>query len=162
MKPKKCEENKRILIGRRYFYVKVGQSSPKPIKGTSTRYSVLFTMKAFKFLRGLLGSTKKDKKDKREKEIRKEKMRTERENYLFNLIEEMEEHFRWFEERNRRKAIDRRRKKMEIELEEERKKRKFHALCQFFERRGYEFYTRTPMIKMGDLYLDLREFIPPT
>ena len=133
---------------------------PKPIKGTSTCYSVLFTMKAFKFLRGLFG--KKEKKDKREEEMRKERMRTEREKQLFNLIEEMEEDFRWFEERNRRKAIDRRRKKMEVELDEERKKRKFRALCQFLERRGYEFFTRTPMVKMGDQYPDLWEFIPPT
>ena len=49
-----------------------------------------------------------------------------------------------------------------VEMKEERKKRKFHALCQFFERRGYEFYTRTPMVKMGDIYPDLREFMPPT
>ena len=133
---------------------------PKPIKGTSMRYSVLFMMKAFKFLRGLF--EKKEKKDKREEEMRKERMRTEREKQLFNLIEEMEEGFRWLEERNRRKAIDRRRKKMEIALDEERKKRKFRALCQFFERRGYEFYTRTPMVKMGDLYPDLKEFMSPT
>ena len=63
-------------------------------------------------------------------------MRTEREKQLLDLVEEMEEDFRWFEERNRRMAIDRRRKKMEIELDEERQKRKFRALCQFFERRG--------------------------
>ena len=95
--------------------------------------------------------------------MRKEKMRTERENQLFNLIEEMEEDFRWFEERNRRKALHRRRKKEEIEeMEEERKRRKYRALCEFFERRGYEFFTRTPMVKMRDLYPDLREFMPAT
>ena len=86
-------------------------------------------------------------------------MRTERENQLFNLIEEMEEDFPWFEEKNRRKAIIRRKK---MEIEEERKRRKFKVLCEFFERRGYEFYTRTPMVKMGDLYPDLKEFMPPT
>ena len=130
---------------------------PKPIKGTSARYSVLFTMKAFKFIRGLFG--KKEKKDRREEEMRKEKMRTEREKQLFDLIEEMEEDFRWFEERSRRKAMNRRKK---MEMEEERKRRKFYALCEFFERRGYEFFTRTPMVKMGDLYPDLKDFIPPT
>ena len=118
-------------------------------------------MKAIKFLRGLFGSTKKEKKDRREEEIRKEKM-TEREKQLFDLIEEMEEDFRWFEERNRRKALDRRRKKMEMEMGEERKKRKFKALCEFFERRGYEFYTSTQMVKMGDMYPNLEDFMPPT
>ena len=80
-------------------------------------------MKAFKFIRGLFG--KKEKKDRREEAMRKEKMRTERENQLFNLIEEMEEDFRWFEEKNSRKAMNRRKK---MEIEEERKRRKFHAL----------------------------------
>ena len=83
-------------------------------------------MKAFKFIRGLFG--KKERKDRREEEIRKEKMRTERENQLFNLIEEIEEEFQRFEEKNRRKELDRRkekaRRKMEMEMEEERKKKK--------------------------------------
>ena len=48
------------------------------------------------------------------------------------------------------------------EMEEDRKKRKFKALCEFFERRGYEFYTRTPMVKMGGIYPDFKEFMPPT
>ena len=116
-------------------------------------------MKPNKFSRRLFGLTKKEK---REEEMQKEKIRSERENRLFDLVEEMEEEFQRFEERNRRrKAIDRR-KKMELELEEQRKRRKFYDLCQFFERRGYEFFTRSPMVKMRDLYPDLDEFVPPT
>ena len=69
---------------------------PKAYKRNFNALFCLFTMKAFKFIRGLFG-----KKDRREEEIRKEKMRTERENQLFNLIEEMEEEFRRFEEKNR-------------------------------------------------------------
>ena len=71
------------------------------------RYSVLFTMKAFKFLRGLFG-----KKDRRKKEMK------EWENFFMELERCLEE------------------------MEEERKKKKFKALCEFFERRGYEFFTR--------------------
>ena len=120
---------------------------------------VLSTMKPNTFFRRLFGLTKKEK---REEEMQKEKMRSERENRLFDLVEEIEEELQRFEERNkRRKAIDRR-KKMELEVEEERKRRKFYDLCQFFERRGYEFFTRTPILKMGDLYPDLDEFVPPT
>ena len=116
-------------------------------------------MKANKFFRRLFGLTKKEK---REEEMQKEKMRSERESRLFDLVEEIEEELQRFEEKNRRrKAIDRR-KKMELELEEKRKRRKFYDLCQFFERRGYEFFTRTLMVKMGDLYPDLDEFVPPT
>ena len=114
-------------------------------------------MKALKFLHGLFS-------DKR-----KEKMRAEWQNHLNLLLEKEMEEERRLEEKNRRKAIDRRTKEMEefenffqeleeilrleeIEkMEKERKKRKFRALCQFFERRGYEFYTRTPMVKIGDL-----------
>ena len=91
-------------------------------------------MKAFKFLRGLFGSTKKEKKDRREEEMRKEKMRTEREKQLFDLIEEMEEDFRWFEERNRRKALDRRRKKMEMEMGKKERKESSKPSASFFNR----------------------------
>ena len=116
-------------------------------------------MKPNKFFRRLFGLTKKEK---REEEMQKEKMRSERENRLFDLVEEIEEELQRFEEKNRRRKAIERRKKMELELEEERKRRKFYDLCQFFERRGYEFFTRTPMVKMGDLYPDLDEFVPPT
>ena len=61
---------------------------------------------------------------------RKEKMRVEWQNHLNLLIE----------------------KEMEEERRLEEKKVKFKALCEFFERRGYEFYTRTPMVKMGGIY----------
>ena len=50
----------------------------------------------------------------------------------------------------------------EEELVEEERKERRKALCAFFERRGYEFYTRTPIVKMGNLYPDLSEFMPPT
>ena len=116
-------------------------------------------MKPVKFFRRLFGLSKKEKREEE-----KQRMRSERENRLFDLVEEMEEEFERivrFEERNRRRVVDRR-KKMELELEEERKRRKFYDLCQFFERRGYEFFTRTPMVKMGDLYPDLEQFVPPT
>ena len=119
----------------------------------------LSTMKPAKFFRRLFGLSKKEKREE------KQSMRTERENRLFDLVEEMEEEFERivrFEERNRRRRVVDRRKKMELELEEERKRRKFYDLCQFFERRGYEFFTRTTMVKMGDLYPDLQEFVPPT
>ena len=89
-------------------------------------------MNTFKFIRGLFG-----KKDRRKKEME------EWQNFLMELEEVL-----------RLEEIE--------EMEEERKKRKFKALCEFFERRGYEFYTRTPMVKMGGLYPDLREFMPPT
>ena len=133
---------------------------PKAYKRNFNALFCLFTMNPFKFLRGLFG--KKKKKDRREEEMRKEKMRTERENQLFNLIEEMKEEFRRFEEKNRRKELDRRWKKMEMEMEEKRKRRKVHVLYQFFERRGYEFYTHTQMVKVEDLYPDLKDFMPPT
>ena len=117
-------------------------------------------MKPIKFFRILFGLTKKEKREEE-----KQKMRSERENRLFDLVEEMEEEFERivrFEERNRRRRAVDRRKKMELELEEERKRRKFYDLSQFFERREYEFFTRTPLVKMGDLYPDLEEFLPPT
>ena len=117
-------------------------------------------MKPGKFFRRLFGLSKKEKREEE-----KQSMRSERENRLFDLVEEMEEEFERiviFEERNRRRRAVDRRKKMELELEEERKRRKFYDLCQFFERRGYEFFTRTTMVKMGDLYPDLQEFVPPT
>ena len=120
----------------------------------------LSTMKPGKFFRRLFGLSKKEKREEE-----KQRMRTERENRLFDLVEEMEEEFERivrFEERNRRRRAVDRRKKMELELEEERKRRKFYDLCQFFERRGYEFFTRTTMVKMGDLYPNLDEFVPPT
>ena len=113
-----------------------------------------------KFFRRLFGLTKKEKREEE-----KQRMRSERENRLFDLVEEMEEEFERFvrfEERNRRRRTIDRRKKMELELGEERKRRKFYDLCQFFERRGYEFFTRKPMVKMGDLYPDLEQFVPPT
>ena len=119
----------------------------------------LSTMKPGKFFRRLFGLSKKEKREE------KQSMRSERENRLFDLVEEMEEEFERivrFEERNRRRRVVDRRKKMELELEEERKRRKFYDLGQFFERRGYEFFTRTTMVKMGDLYPDLQEFVPPT
>ena len=117
-------------------------------------------MKPGKFFRRLFGLSKKEKREEE-----KQKMRSERENRLFNLVEEMEEEFERivrFEERNRRRRAVDRRKKMELELEEERKRRKFYDLCQVFERKGYEFFTRTPLVKMGDPYPDLEEFVPPT
>ena len=103
-------------------------------------------MKPIKFFRRLFGLSKKEKREEE-----KQRMRSEWENRLFNLVEEMEEEFERFEERNRRRRAVDRRKKMELELEE-RKKRKFYDLCQFFERRGYEFFTRTPLLKMGEIF----------
>ena len=87
-------------------------------------------MKPSKFFRRLFGLSKKEKREEE-----KQRMRTQWENRLFNLVEEMEEEFESlvrFEERNRRRRAVDRRKKMELELEEERKRRKFYDLCQFF------------------------------
>ena len=142
----------------------LGQSRsilPEAYKRSVNGLLFLSTMKPGKFFRRLFGLSKKEKREEE-----KQSMRSERENRLFDLVEEMEEEFERivrFEERNRRRrrAVDRR-KKMELELEEERKRRKFYDLSQFFERRGYEFFTRTTMVKMGDLYPDLQEFVPPT
>ena len=159
MEPKNVKKTETHFDWSTLFLCQSRSILPKAYKRNVNALFCLFTMKAFKFLRGLFGSTKKEKKDKREEEMRKERMRTEREKQLLDLIEEMEEDFRWFEERNRRKAIDRRKK---MEIEEERKRRKFRALYEFFERRGNEFYTRTAILKIGDLYPDLLEFIPPT
>ena len=153
MKPKNVKKTETYFDWSTLFLNQSRSILPKAYKRNVNALFYLFTMKAFKFLRGLFGSTKKEKKDRREEEMRKEKMRTERENQLFDLIEEMEGDFRWFEKRNRRKAMNRR-KNMEIEDE--------RTLCQFFERRGYEFYTCTPMVMMGDLYLDFKDFMPPT
>ena len=133
---------------------------PEAYKRSVDGLLFLSTMKPSKFFRRLFGLSKKEKR-----EDEKQRMRTEWENRLFNLVEEMEEEFESlvrFEERNRRRRAVDRRKKMELELEEERKRRKFYDLCQLFERRGYEFFTRTPLLKMGDLYPDLDEFVPPT
>ena len=133
---------------------------PEAYKRSVNGLLFLSTMKPIKFFRRLFGLSKKEKREEE-----KQKMRSEWENRLFNLVEEMEEEFERFErfeERNRRRRAVDRRKKMELELEEERKRRKFYDLCQFFERRGYEFFTRTPLLKMGDLYSDLEEFVPPT
>ena len=133
---------------------------PEAYKRSANGLLFLSTMKPIKFFRRLFGLSKKEKREEE-----KQKMRSEWENRLFNLLEEMEEEFERFErfeERNRRRRAIDRRKKMELELEEERKRRKFYDLCQFFERRGYEFFTRTPLLKMGDLYPDLEEFVPPT
>ena len=49
-----------------------------------------------------------------------------------------------------------------VDIEEQERTQIRTMLCSFFERRGYEFYTRTPMVKMGTLYPDLSEFVPPT
>ena len=133
---------------------------PETYKRSVNGLLFLSTMKPGKLFRRLFGLSKKEKREEE-----KQRMRTEWENRLFNLVEEMEEEFESlvrFEERNRRRRAVDRRKKMELELEEERKRRKFYDLCQFFERRGYEFFTRTPLLKMGDLYPDLDEFVPPT
>ena len=133
---------------------------PEAYKRSVNGLLFLSTMKPGKFFRRLFGLSKKEKREEE-----KQRMRSEWENRLFNLVEEMEEEFERFErfeERNRRRRAVDRRKKMELELEEERKRRKFYDLCQFFERRGYEFFTRTPLLKMGDLYPDLQEFVPPT
>ena len=133
---------------------------PEAYKRSVNALLFLSTMKPGKFFRRLFGLSKKEKREEE-----KQRMRTEWENRLFNLVEEMEEEFESlvrFEERNRRRRAVDRRKKMELELEEERKRKKFYDLCQFFERRGYEFFTRTPMVKMGDVYPDLQEFVPPT
>ena len=37
-----------------------------------------------------------------------------------------------------------------------------YPTCEFFDRWRYEFYTRNPMVQIGNMYPDLREFIPPT
>ena len=82
---------------------------PEPYKRSVNGLLFLSTMKPIKFFRRLFGLSKKEKREEE-----KQKMRSEWENRLFNLVEEMEEEFERFErfeERNRRRrAIDRRKK----------------------------------------------------
>ena len=35
-------------------------------------------------------------------------------------------------------------------------------MVEFYLRRGYDYHTRQPVVKMGNLYPELSEFIPPT
>ena len=68
---------------------------------------------------------------------------------------------RLFCKSKQRSNDDRIREEEEL-VEEEVKNHRRKALCAFFERRGYEYYTRTPIVKMGNIYPDLSEFMPPT